>query len=105
MRGRPVDAVAVGTCDEAILCCEHVRRYAGGDGGFRHGLDHRIAAGAAREWVGKRIESECRDDLAQLLAEMVAVDEEQRHSDCLALQPMVACQDGAALGACVAYQG
>ncbi|MBP1688835.1 MAG: hypothetical protein H6Q33_4978 [Deltaproteobacteria bacterium] len=105
VRRRPVDALAARTADEARLGGINVRWYTIGNLFPRHWDHGVITARTPGEQAIQWVDGVCRKDLSQLLAEMIAGDEQQRDIGMLPRQAPVPRQDDATLRAGVAHEG
>jgi hypothetical protein len=71
---------------------------------FGYGNDWLVTPGTARESMSERIDLKGSDHLAELVAEMIVLDEEERDVRRAAQPAEVSRQDRSALGACMAQQ-
>ena len=78
MRGGPVDALAAAAQRELFLGGKHIGRDFLFDGFFSDGFQRSIALDAAGEEIFRRIQTTVPNNLLELIAEMVALDQEIR---------------------------
>jgi hypothetical protein len=102
--GRPIDAPAAGASDEAFLRRQHVGRnpccrFFLGDWGYRY-----VAAYAARERTSGGSQIEQLHDLLELLAKVVAADEDDGDGRWSAQEAAITRQDDTSFGPSVAQE-
>src|SRR5262245_21597685 len=103
MRSRPVQATATSTTVKVRRGLEYVRRHPLAHVGARHRFEAPVAAEAAPEEI-PALERERRPNLPQLLAEIVAGEEEMGWQLGIADEARVARQEDPALAASAHHQ-